>query len=196
MTKLLSFIALTLVTVTAGCVDPAGRLDEFYDNTEDFRLTVVAGPCQGRNDISGEYLLSIATVIRPTAPILLSATFAVDSSVEPWTIDLTMTPLATEDRALVGDALHASSTVNEDGTFDFDFGEIQVLSAANPIIPADATATLQLSGCTNGFGFSCGTVDGAITSPAALALTGSNYGAIAVEPGELETVEPVSACPE
>jgi hypothetical protein len=189
--------ALVAAVVIAGCVDPAARLDEFYANSEPLRVKVVVGPCAGQNDISGEFLLAIATVIRPPAPILLAATFTIDSSASPWTIEIAMTPLAVEGRAPVGNALVASGTVAADGTFDLDFGEIHVPGAANPIIPGvDATATLLLSGCTNGTGFSCGTIDGAITSPAELPLTGSTYAAIAVEGDELQTAEPVAACPE
>lgn len=180
---------------TTTCVDPAGRLDDFFEASEPFRLSVVIGPCQGRIDISGEMLLAIATVIRPTSPILFSATFDIDKTVEPWTIDVTMTPLAVEDRALVGEALHATSTVDADGTFDLDFGPVTIGAAANPIIPADVKAGLTMAGCTNGIGFSCGTIDGGITSPVALPLLGSTYGAVGVD-GDLATAEPVAQCPE
>jgi hypothetical protein len=188
---------LALALVATACVDPGARLDEFYDNTEPFRLKVVAGPCQGRNDISGDFLMAVATVIRPTSPILFDATYVIDTGVEPWGIELSMTPLAVEGRAPVGDPIVASATVSAEGTFDLDFGSITVKGAANPILPGvDATANLRLSGCTNGFGFSCGTADGEITSPANLPLTGSTFGASAVDEGELSTIEPVALCPE
>ena len=53
----------------------------------------------------------------------------------------------------------------------------------------------MLAGCTNGEGFSCGTVDGAITSPASLALVGSTYGAVGVT-DDLLTVGIIASCPE
>lgn len=188
--------ALALALTSSACVDPAGRLDDFFEASEPFRLSVVIGPCQGRSDISGEFLLAISTVIRPPNPILFSATFAIDKGAEPWTIDVTMTPLAVEGRAPVGEALHATSTVSAEGTFDLDFGDVFIPGAANSIIlGVDATAKLTMSGCTNGFGFSCGTVDGGIVSPATLPLVGSTYGAVGVD-GDLATVEPVGKCPE
>lgn len=190
-----TLVALAALT-TSACVDPAGRLDDFFEASEPFRLSVVIGPCQGRVDITGDFLLSIATVIKPISPILFDATFVIDKGAEPWTIDVTMTALAVEGRAPVGDPLRATSTVDADGTFDLDFGEVTIGGAANAILPGvDAIATLTLSGCTNGIGFSCGTVDGGIVSPATLPLIGSTYGAVGVD-GDLATAEPMAQCPE
>ncbi len=186
---------IAMATLTATCVDPAARLDEFYENSEPLRVEVVVGPCAGQVDISGEFLLAVATVVRPPNPILFGATFTIDSA--SWTIEVSMRSLSNEGREPVGDTFVATSPVAADGTFTLDFGEITVPGAANPIIPdVDATATLILAGCTNGIGFSCGTADGQIISPASLPLTGSTYAAIAVDAEELPTAEPVAACPE
>lgn len=190
-----ALVALAAVT-TCACVDPAGRMDDFLEASDPFRLSVVIGPCQGRVDVSGQFLLAISTVVKPISPILFDASVAIDKTVEPWTIDVAMSALAVEGRAPVGDALRASSTVDTDGTFDLDFGEVKIVGAANAILPGvDATATLTLSGCTNGIGFSCGTVDGGITSPVTLPLLGSTYGAVGLD-GDLATAEPMAQCPE
>ena len=136
---LLACLALAVAAPGPACVDPAGKLDEFYEASEPFRLTVVTAPCSERVDISGEYLLSIAAVVKPAAPILFAATVTVDDTVEPWGINIAMTPLAVADRGLVGDPLEASGTVNEDGTFSVDFGSVAVLGAANAIIPGSTS---------------------------------------------------------
>jgi len=184
------------LVLCSACVDPAGRLDEFYENSEPFRIVVTSGECIERIDISGDYFLALATVVNPSAPILFAATFDIDPSVEPWAVTVTMKPLAIEGRTEVGEALVASGTIKEDGTFELDFGSVTILGSANPVVPGvDATATLLLSGCTNSAAFSCGNIDGAITSPADLPLTGSTYAAFVVDGDEILTAVPVSACP-
>jgi len=192
----LTCLALAIALPGASCVDPAGKLDDFYEASDPFRLTVVTAPCSERVNISGEYLLSISAVVKPAAPILLAATITVDDTVEPWTINVAMTPLAVADRGLVGDPLEASGTINEDGTFSVDFGSVAVLGVANAILPGvNVQADLMMAGCTNGEGFSCGTVDGAITAPASLPLVGSTYGAVGVT-DDLLTVGVIAACPK
>lgn len=187
---------LTLAALLfGGCIDTQARLDEFYDRSDPYRIEVQTGECVGRNDLSGTWLLALATVVNPAAPILFQADFDIDTGVEPWALTLTLQPLAVEGRAATGEPFVASGTIDSDGTFDLDFGPIVVLGAANPVVPGvDAAATLLLSGCTNSAALSCGNIDGAITSPASLPLTGSTYGAVPVD-GDIATKEPVSACP-
>jgi hypothetical protein len=197
LTGLLSpLVPLVLLLGSAACVDPAARLDDFYEESEPFRIAVVSGECNERVDLSGDFLFSLATTVNPSAPILFQATFDIDTAVDPWALTLTLQPLAVDGRAPVGEALVASGTVAAEGTFEVDFGEITIDGAANAIIAdVEASAILIISGCTNAAAFSCGNVDGAITSPAQLPLAGSTYGAVAVE-GDIATLEPVSACPE
>jgi hypothetical protein len=193
--KTLSFVSLSFAVLATACIDTEKRLDEFYDRSEPLRITVESGECVERLDISGEYLLAVATVVNPSAPILFSADFAIDTTSDPWGLTVTMQPISYTDRSDVGAAFTASGTVNGDGTFSLDFGEITVLGAANPVVPGvDAVATLLMDGCTNSLTFSCGNIGGAIIAPAQLPLTGSTYGAVAVD-GDLATAEVVSACP-
>lgn len=192
-----AFLTAVLATTAlgAGCVDPDGKLDEFLERSEPFRAQVATGACEGRVDASGDYLLAIATVVLPTAPVLFDATVTVDTTVDPWAITVAMQPLAVDGRANVGDVLTATGTVDADGRFDLDFGEITIPGAANAIlVGTDAVATLTLAGCTNTAEFTCGTADGAISSPASIPLAGSTYGAIAVD-GDLTTADPVALCP-
>jgi len=106
-----------------------------------------------------------------------------------------MQPISYTDRSDVGAAFTASGTIASDGTFSLDFGEITVLGAANPVVPGvDAVATLLMDGCTNSLTFSCGNIGGGIIEPAQLPLTGSTYGAVALD-DDLATAEVISACP-
>lgn len=195
-TRFQRLLAITALLSAGGCVDPAKRLDEFYERSEPFRIVVQPGECSGRFDMSGSYLFALATVVNPAAPILFEADYDIDTGAEPWALTLTLQPLSFTDRSEVGPALIASGTIAEGGTFEVDFGEVTILGAANPVVPGvDATATLLVQGCTNSASFSCGAIDGAIISPAQLPLTGSTYGAVAVD-DDLATKEPVSACPE
>lgn len=191
----LSLVSLSLAALTTACIDTQNRLDEFYDRSEPLRITVETGECVERLDMSGDYLLAVATVVNPSAPILFAADFAVDTSVEPWGLTVTMQPISYTDRSDVGAAFTASGTIASDGTFSLDFGEITVLGAANPVVPGvDAVATLLMDGCTNSLTFSCGNIGGGIIAPAQLPLTGSTYGAVALD-DDLATAEVVSACP-
>lgn len=79
---------------------------------------------------------------------------------------------------------------------EVDLGEVTIFGGTNPPVPAFRTTTTQSEqGYTVSASFSCGAIDGAIISPAQLPLTGSTYGAVAVD-ADLATKEPVSACPE
>ncbi len=191
----LSFATASVLLFPLGCVDTVGRLDEFYDRSEPLRITVETGECVERLDISGEYLLAIATVVNPSAPILFNADFDIDTSADPWGLTLTLQPVSYTDRSDVGEPIVATGTIASDGTFSLDYGEITILGAANPVVPGvDAVAELLLDGCTNSVALSCGNIGGNIIEPAQLPLTGSTYGAIAVD-GDFATIAPVSACP-
>jgi hypothetical protein len=193
--KTITFLSPLPLLIAVGCVDPAGRLEEFYDRSEPLRVTVQTGECVERLDISGDYLLAIATVVNPSAPILFAADFDIDTASEPWGLTLTLQPVSYTDRSNVGTALVAEGTIASDGTFSLDYGEITILGAANPVVPGvDAVAALLLDGCTNSLALSCGNIGGSIIAPAQLPLTGSTYGAVAVD-GDFATVAPISACP-
>lgn len=157
--------------------------------------TVDPDACAGRLDISGDYLLAVATVMNPSAPLLFFADFAIDTSAEPWGLTVTMQPISHGDRSDVGTAFEATGTIAGDGVFSLDFGEVTIPGAANPVIPGvDVVAALLMGGCTNSLTFNCGNIAGSITTPAQLPLTGSTYGAVALN-DDLATADIVSACP-
>lgn len=193
--KTFSLLSLSLALLTTACIDTQSRLDEFYDRSEPLRITVEPVQCDGRFDISGDFLLSIATVVNPSLPLLFAATFDVDTTGDDWDVTLTMQPLSYTDRSDVGEPLVASGAIASDGTFSLYFGEIAILGAANPVVPGvDVAAELLLAGCTRSLTLSCGNIGGNIIDPAAIPLAGSTYGAIALD-DDLATAEVISACP-
>ncbi|HRE89378.1 MAG TPA: hypothetical protein PK095_09580 [Myxococcota bacterium] len=190
-----TLVSLSFAGLASACIDTQQRLDDFYDRSEPLRITVEPVDCGERHDISGELLLSIATVVNPSLPLMFAATFEVDTSAEPWDVTLSMQPLSFTDRSAVGEPLLASGTIANDGRFNLYFGEISILGAANPVVPGvDVKAELLLAGCTRSASLTCGNIGGNIIDPAAIPLAGSTYGAVAVD-GDLATAEVVSACP-
>lgn len=184
-----------IAAVLAACPDTGARLDEFNERSEPYRVEAVAGECTGVADLTGDYMLAILTTVDPS-PILMFAGAEVDTGAN--TITISMTPLTTDDRTLVGDTFTATSDLDDVGAFVLDFGEITVPGEANPIIPGvPATAEITLVGCTSTVDSTCGAVEGRVTSPAEVPLDGSSFGVVPVAPEEdLTEVEAVLGCPE
>lgn len=183
-------LGLMACASVSACPDPTSRLADWRERSEPLRKAPEAGECAAIADISGSYLLGVAVIINPALPLRFKLDLEVDTGA--GTIDATLQAYAippnngeTAAGTLVGDVYTTSSPIEAvGGTFRLDFGSVTVPIPANPLLPNIApNANLILTGCTGSVEGSCGLVEGAITYPADIPLTGSTWAIIPlVEP--------------
>lgn len=190
-------LAFIITLALGGCYDTQDELDDYIERSEPFRIEPGAVPCEEPFDVSGHYVFGVATSLDRTKPLRFDAVYDVDTTVEPWTITITSQAMAVADGALVGEVKIATGEVASNGTFRVDFGEITVPIPANPILPAEAKATLVLEGCTRAETFVCGIVEGKLTAPVEVPLAGSTWGLVPI-PADVDpaTLLLVTQCPE
>ncbi len=184
--------AMAAVLVTAmGCgPDPAGKYDEFLDETKVDRdvppqkLDVATGA----GDISGQFLFAVSTTVDISKPFQFIATNTVttdDAGVTTMRVELQPLSLTqgktTEPREPVGDPLVFTDIPVVDGRFLLDAGEITLVGSANPITGSDIVATLKMTGNILGDAFYCGSVTGDVVSPLQLNIDGSTFAAERLE---------------
>lgn len=193
LSKRMAVVALVALPLV-GCPDPDGAADEFLDRTEDNRKVPDAAPAVGFFDASGRYMLAIAASADPSRPVLTDAQVNID--VDAKTIQIELVALSVMGRMQVGDTLtHDPVPLSDDGEFEINYGEITIDGAADPLVPdAPIVATLIFKGKTNSEMEVCGAVDGQVTMPAMLPLTGSTFGVVPAEDGEFADLEAMGEC--
>ncbi len=211
---LLAALSLPLLAVIAGgCPSPdvEGRYDEFVDKTQDIRddAAMVKMDVGGAlADITGTFHFSLAAIIAENTPLQFIATTTftandagggqVDIDLQPLSLDFGATAVP---REFVGEVVSISFDVDEAGAFVMaDLGEVAVTGAANPITGSDIVATLALTGAIQDENVYCGVVNGMVTVPANIDLTGSTFAAIRIDPADATnpaalTDPPVAGCP-
>ncbi|MCA9716914.1 MAG: hypothetical protein H6713_04905 [Myxococcales bacterium] len=195
--------ALTLASLTAtGCPDPQGKLDGFLDDTRELRdLPLPKEDLGGQlEDISGEFLMVVASVIDPTHPLQFLATQEFTPEGLGGRLTLTLQPLALEPQSIdtprtpVGDSIVIPDiVVDEDGRYAFPAGDgvyqtFMVTGAANPITGSDIVTELRYVGSIQSADFVCGIIEGNVIEPLMASLEGSTFSAIRVAssaPGDL-----------
>jgi hypothetical protein len=130
-------------------------------------------------DAAGRYLFTLSLTLNPKLAFAFDTTLVLESGGGQTLVGLTMQPLSAADQTSpVGVALaFGGLPIEDDGTFDWELGELTIPGPANPISGIDITAELQLSGglCDDGPGFFCGDVTGASSAPFELDLEGSTF---------------------
>lgn len=156
-------------------------------------------------DISGEFLLALATPLDASLPLQYIATFDFVAAGMGGSVDVELQPLAldqastTTPRTFFGPPIVlAGLPVAPDGSFVIDVGNLFVAAETNPIIFANAQAnTVVLDAQILDVDGVCGTVTGNLTFPVMASLAGSTFAAVRVAdtlPASLPVVFP-SACP-
>jgi hypothetical protein len=156
-------------------------------------------------DISGDFLLALATPLDPTLPLQYIATFDFVPMGMGGTVDVELQPLAldqgstTMPRTFFGPPLvFMGIPVAADGTFTVDVGPLSVAAETNPIVLLDAQAdNVVMNAQILDVDDVCGTVDGDLVAPIAASLAGSTFAAVRVPdtmPASLPVVFPL-ACP-
>lgn len=190
-------IALCIVFVAAaassGCKDALNDFDEFARrSTRDLSADPDAPPGMVY-DISGEFLMAVATNVDPDRPILLiAASVMAPAGNGTAVLDLTLTPLTVKDhQPLVGMELIATGIeVSADGRFVADFGKQTFPSSANPLFSSDIVADLRLVARITSPDAYCGDVEGQVSRPLQLDLAGSRFGARRIAAGTVGAALP------
>lgn len=156
-------------------------------------------------DISGEFLMALATPLDPTLPLQFIATFDFVAAGMGGTVDVELQPLAldqgssTTPRTFFGPPLmFAGIPVAADGTFSINVGALAIAAETNPIVLIDAQAqNVVMDAQILDADDVCGTVTGDLVFPIMSPLAGTTLGATRVAdtmPASLPVVFPV-ACP-
>ncbi|NUP11599.1 MAG: hypothetical protein HOW73_36600 [Polyangiaceae bacterium] len=179
-----------LLGALSGCPDPQGEFDDFVE-----RFDAIHGGGEGGEgtggapdcvpttpaEADGIYLFALSASLNAKKAFAFDATVTTaDDGSGGLTLDLSLQPLSKDDQVTpVGDPIVAEDlAVAADGSFDWDFGQVTLIGAANPLTGNDVIATLQLHGSICGgddLGFICGDVTGNVTSPIMLDLEGSTF---------------------
>jgi len=199
VTALLGCLAL------AGCPDPQARFDEFgerYDGLGDGGSNEGgAAACSptAPGEASGQYLFTLSAKLSPAKAFLFDTALTTsDDGNGGLLVDLSLQPLSKDDQSTpVGDPLvQTGLPVAADGTFSWNFGEVTLIGAANPVTGADVEAIeLTFIGSMCGgdrLGDICGDVTGIVTKPLDMYdLTGSTF---TIQRYEGELPAPVINC--
>ncbi|TVR01641.1 MAG: hypothetical protein EA398_09480 [Deltaproteobacteria bacterium] len=191
-------LLLVLITATLAlpaCVDPdtEAALDNYRDRTLEQRGgggATVEG-CVAANfgeDFAGTYFFGLRTLLSQT-PIVFEVTVSTDNGED---FELLFQPLRSDTDVLddgnprpnprtpVGEAILATTTINEDGTFTYRLDNVGVDGEANPVTGRDILVEfLEIEASTCGpFGF-CGQVSaGRAIEPVEIGLGGSTIAAL------------------
>ncbi len=151
-------------------------------------------------DVSGEFLLSVATIIDPTHPLHFLAEIEGGYGAAGGAMDLTLQALAVDLQAtepnpeLVGAPLELLGlSLSEAGAFELALTNHMIVGAANPITGSDIELDVTLTGAFVNNDSLCGVVTGEVLAPLQLNLEGSTFGGVRVA-GVDALVPSVSAC--
>lgn len=209
----------TALALLAGCPDPDGRFDEFVERSRIGSAGGTGGSHGGGEvaDLTGRFLLTLATILNPTKPLFFEATAKMTLGPNDTcpagacTLDLEIQPLsnAGNPRAKidkcaapfepVGDVIVLKGVeVGPDGSFRAEFKDATVPGCANPISGGDIVApSLVLVATTRNADLFCGAVEGRVTHPTAVDLMGSTFAAVRLAQGESPAAvqDPPAVCP-
>jgi hypothetical protein len=192
----------SLAWLLGGCVDVGARFDEFLDRNVDAAAAedIDAEPIEVVGDINGRFYLGLAPSVAPTLPLQ----FIVTNEMIPHpdgtaTASFELVALSS-DRLPVADPIVLEGvTVDLAGLFVAEFVDVELPGTANPISGSPLVApSIELSGTVRTDDLYCGSVDGMITLPAQISLSGSTFSAIRVPEGVIgDDLPPVQTeCPE
>lgn len=203
---------LVLGMTLTGCPDPEAKSEEFEERLTELPQRPDAGVVEGQLvDPSGEYFTAIVLGGDTSTPILFRTTIeaTLNEDGEGGTMTTSMQPVAAEMRSVparseVGDPLPKPAgsiegiEISAEGAFEVDLMEQDVEADVNPISDRPIKANLKLVGTIIDEDLNCGTVEGAVTDPVEIPLTGiSTFASIRIEPGSsLEGLEFEWQCPE
>jgi len=169
------------------CADPQGQFDAFNQRAAMDQPPVPDGGTGGAATctppkagvLDGEYYFSLSAKISPGEPVVFTAQLTSADGPKGLTFSATLQALSAHDRKTpVGPtSMIGPFDVDANGGFDAMLPQMTVVAAANPLLPQDLTAQVNLIGtvCTPA-GFYCGQVTGNVSKPVPIPdLTGSTF---------------------
>lgn len=147
------------------------------------------GPVGGL--VEGRYLLAMFTTLSPTTPIQFVASVE-NSDAGPW---MSLQPLSLNvgstdtPREPVGELISTTGVSEGAAGFRFEFQEVELVGAANPITGADIVGNFTLiANCGL-----CGPLEGEVVVPLDYDLAGSTFSSVMLDGGPLPPAPP-EAC--
>jgi hypothetical protein len=167
-----------------GCVDVAGDFDRFKNSTDSLDLSTNE-PDTGPGhiyDVSGKFLLGMATVVSPSMPVaFLTTTTLTENGDGTAALDSSLQPLSATDEHPVGSPFGEKGTkVAADGTFSINLPMVLIPADANSVTGSDLVVSVMLRGTLRSADQFCGDVTGMVNMPAPIDLTGSKWAALRV----------------
>jgi hypothetical protein len=191
-------LCLFSVVLLAGCPNPSGEFNNFVGRQGAIDLAVEAPDMPGGmfSDITGQFLLTIATSIDPSKPIQFLADNRVTLNGDgSGTLDFDVQALSAADRTPVGAKISRTGVpISANGDLELDFGMTMVPGAANPITGSDILGDFTLVGVIRSSDRYCGQLRGMLLMPLMLDLTGSPWAAVRVPAGS-PLPAPETTCP-
>ena len=135
-------------------------------------------------DISGDFLLAVATTVDQDKPLQFIATTTVTDAGGKQQMDICLQPLSlTQGKVLVprepiGDPLCFTGKEIVDNKFTLDAGIVSVTGMANPITGANIVASLIMAANIKSDDLYCGAVTGEVMEPPVGDITGSTFAAV------------------
>lgn len=197
-------VALTVLggwlALVVGCNGPdaQGKFDEFVEQTRESATDASTGggttgtPTTGATtgepavfDISGDFLLAVATTVDQDKPLQFIATTVVtEADGKQVLTSICLQPLSltqgkvTVPREPIGDPLCYMDLNIVDNQFTLDAGIVSVTGMANPITGANIVASLVMAASIKSDDLYCGTVTGEVMEPPVGDITGSTFAAV------------------
>lgn len=149
-------------------------------------------------DVGEAFLVSVSTVIATETPLQYIARIFPEGegaslvALTPLSLDVGS---STAPRELVEELTRSYPIeIDADGNFAFELIDVAVTGQANPISGSDLVARLSIAGRFIEPGRMCGRVEGMITVPVGIDLSGSTFGGVMFGvDGELPPIPPVEA---
>lgn len=199
--RAISAVAAMSVALLLGCngPDPQGKFEEFVKETEKSGTGGTTGepgttgtPTTGATtgepavfDISGEFLLAVATTVDQDKPLQFIATTVVtEADGKQVVTSICLQPLSlttgkvTVPREPIGEPLCFMGLDIVDNAFTVDAGVVSVTGMANPITGANIVASLVMAASIKSDDLYCGTVTGEVMEPPIGDIAGSTFAAV------------------
>ncbi len=187
-----------LALCVCACADPRGAYDEFAGRLPVQRKGELpdAGAFDAVPDVSGRFLVGLFTGLGTGKPTESVAEVAMTPTASGAMLTVQLQPLGIHDRAPVGvPGERTTVSVDSRGRFEVVLANVHMPGTANPITGQDFTISGKLRGLVRSANHFCGLLDGEVTEPQRVDLSGSTFGAVRIGPsGALP--DPIAECVE
>jgi hypothetical protein len=199
-----AFVILLTWADLSGCIDTHQRFGDYLGRLPDAPIdsSIDAPPLRELPDVTGTFLLGLATSIAPDSPLQFRMINGLQRNMDGTGTLMTrlqaLSLFPSPTRMPVGMEMTTTVPVDSAGQFALTFNNVMIDGAANPLTGNAITiTTTTMMGTLRSADRLCGTVTGMVTQPIQVDLTGSTFGAIRVPDGAtgMALPQPETACP-